>query len=468
MPPATVCDRARQTKDARFDGLFFTGVRTTKIYCRPVCPAPTPKRENIVYFPTAGAAASAGYRPCLRCRPELSPDLKPDDLTVRRSLALITEGWLQERSVETLAAEVGISARHLRRLFIEKTGATPQQVHQTRRLLLAKQLLTETTLPVTEVAMAAGFASIRRFNSAFKAACAVAPSAVRRQPRVLTSEAMCLHLAFRPPLDFAHALDALRGQAIRGIEQVTATAYERVVDSAPLSWIRVGADPRRPELHLHAFGIVPEGIQPLVRRVRRMFDLDADLHSAHDVLQNDPALALSVSRRPGLRLIGAWDGFEAAVQEVVEQQVETRNGMSPIARLVQFCGERVDGAPHGLNYRFPSAERLATERLEEAIGLQSRIGQMVRRLAIAVGNGAILFHSGQSPDDFAGRLASLTGLSMASAQRVAMRALGDPDAFPFATSDASAEQVGSHLGERSRSWRPWRAYAALHLGLLAP
>jgi AraC family transcriptional regulator, regulatory protein of adaptative response / DNA-3-methyladenine glycosylase II len=221
MPPLAVCDRARQTKDARFDGLFFTGVRSTRIYCRPVCPAPTPKPQNIVYFPSAAAAAGAGYRPCLRCRPELSPGLQPNDENVRRALALIAEGWLEEGSVETLASRVNVSARHLRRLFIEKAGATPLQVHQAHRIAMAKQLLSDTALPITQVALAAGFASVRRFNDAFHSRCGMAPSAVRRRAAVPLADGIRLRLVYRPPFDFAATLATLHAHALPGIERVS-------------------------------------------------------------------------------------------------------------------------------------------------------------------------------------------------------------------------------------------------------
>ncbi len=462
MPPEAICDRARQTKDARFDGLFFTGVRSTRIYCRPVCPAPTPKPQNIVYFPSAAAAAGAGYRPCLRCRPELSPGLQPGDQSVRRALALIAEGWLEEGSVQTLAQRVGISARHLRRLFIDKTGATPLQLHQARRVLLAKHLLTETALPVTQVALAAGFASIRRFNDTFHARCGVAPSAFRRRAIPLPDDGFCLRLAYRPPFDFARTLAVLREQALVGIERVSMASYERNVGSGSVfAWINVTADAAKPELRLRAQGIKPEGIQPLVRRVRRLFDLDADLNAAHEVLQQDPLITGSISRFPGLRIPGAWDGFELAVAIALDPCAKAGRG-SFLQRLLDRYGTTIVNAPAGLDRKFPSSEVLATADLQTTIGASPTNAHTVRRLAAAVRDRRLDFGCGQRLDEFVDRFVACTDMPRSMAHLVAWRALGDPDAWPL-------EPLGSDgppevdLALRSAAWRPWRGYAALHM-----
>lgn len=387
IPPSAVCDRARQTKDARFDGLFFTGVRSTHVYCRPVCPAPTPKPHNIVYFASAASAASAGYRPCLRCRPELSPGVRPSDENVRRALALISEGCLENGSVETLASRVNVSARHLRRLFLDKVGATPLQVHQAHRIAVAKQLLSDTALPITQVALAAGFASVRRFNDAFRARCGLAPSAVRRRAAVPVADGIRLRLVYRPPFDFDATLAALRAQALPNIERVSATGYERNVGvGRHIAWVRVTADDRKPELHLQAMGLRPQDIQPLVRRVRRMFDLDADLRAAHALLRQDPTLAASIDRRPGARIPGVWDGFEWGVAVLLQAHDDFADD-SPsrlMRRLLDRHGNTsVEGEP-GLNRVFPSADLLAIADTEATIGAPRTAAQSLRRLALAV------------------------------------------------------------------------------------
>jgi AraC family transcriptional regulator, regulatory protein of adaptative response / DNA-3-methyladenine glycosylase II len=457
MPPLAVCDRARQTKDARFDGLFFTGVRSTHIYCRPVCPAPTPKPQNIVYFPSAASAASAGYRPCLRCRPELSPGIRPSDENVCRALALISEGWLEEGSIETLASRVNVSARHLRRLFIDKVGATPLQVHQAHRISVAKQLLTETALPITQVALAAGFASVRRFNDAFHARCGIVPSAVRRRAAVPLVDGIRLRLLYRPPFDFTATLATLRANVLPGIERVSATAYERNVGTGrDLAWIQVTSDASKPELHLHAVGLRPEAIQPLVRRVRRMFDLDADLHAAHEVLRRDTRLAASIARRPGLRIAGAWDGFEWAVAVLLRAGPQAAAASAaPLMRLlIKRYGDTTADAEPGMDRLFPGADALAVADLEVTIGATRFTADALRRLALAVRDCRLDFSSGQPLDDFVERLVECTGMSPLQAHHVAWRALGDCDAWPV--------ESGSP-GPCAAAWRPWRGYAAMHL-----
>ena len=368
MPPPEVCDLARRTKDARFDGLFFTGVRSTRIFCRPVCPAPTPKPQHIHYFPSAAAASEAGYRPCLRCRPELSPGIGAQDETVRRALALIGEGWLEERSMDDLAREVCVSARHLRRLFSDKLGSSPWAVFQAHRLLLAKQLLTETTLPITQVALASGFKSLRRFNDSFRARCGTAPSAVRRQHiRAAPYDGLQLRLAYRPPMDFGYLLDGLRRYVTPGIERISDTGYERNVSTSDrVQWIRVsGGKQGCSELRLETFGVTPTDVQPLVRRVRRVFDLDADLYSAHAVLNAEPRIAHSIAAHPGRRIAGAWDAVEAVARAIVSVH---HSGPSLNACMVALSVD-CPGAPPGLDRRFASAAELSQIAQATANGL---------------------------------------------------------------------------------------------------
>ncbi|TWI00970.1 DNA-3-methyladenine glycosylase II [Luteimonas cucumeris] len=485
LPPAEACDRARAAKDARFDGLFFTAVRSTGIYCRPVCPAPTPKRHNITYYPTAAAAAAAGYRPCLRCRPELSPEAlaRGGEDVVQRALALVADGALQDASVDALAQRVGVGGRQLRRIFLAHTGATPLAVHTTRRLLLAKQLLTETALPVTQVALAAGFNSLRRFNAAFQEGCGMAPSAIRRQHGETPGNALTLRLGYRPPLDFAAMLAFLAKRAIPGIERVGEDRYERVLGpiDAP-AWICVTAHASRPELSLQISDVDPRAIPDIVRRVRRIFDLDADLQEVHAAFKGEPLLAKAVRRRPGLRVPGGWDGFEVAVRAVLGQQVSVAGATTLARRLVDAHGEPVSVAHQtaeqtGLTRVFPTPQRLVDAPLE-SIGLPRSRAATLRSLARGVIDGRIDFDAGQRLDDFIARFTALPGIGPWTAQYVAMRALGHPDAFP--AGDLVLQQVlggatsgdGQRLSERAtdaraQPWRPWRAYAVLQLWHLA-
>ena len=483
MPSAEICDRARASKDARFDGLFFIAVRSTGIYCRPVCPAPTAKRVNVVYYPTAAAAAAAGYRPCLRCRPELSPEIRVhgNENAMHRALAMIADGALDDGSIDALASQVSLSARQLRRLFLANTGATPLAVHATRRLLLAKQLLTETTLQVTQVALAAGFKSVRRFNAAFRESCGMSPSAMRRAGVKASvanhsngiSETLTLRLAFRPPLDFAKTLAFLSKCAIPGIERVTENSYERAIGPANHSaWIKVTSSDNKPELHLEISATDPRTIPDIVRRVRRLFDLDADVSSSLEVLQSDPLLATSIRNHPGLRIPGAWDGFEMMVRSLLGLQISAASANAFIQSLVDRFGEHRNDAIPGLDRIFPTPQQLVNASLE-SIGIQKSRAVSVRGLAAAVLDGRIDFRAGQRLDEFVVRATQLPGIGLWTAHYVAMRALNHPDAFPG--SDQIIRKVlgsGKPLNESkalalSQTWRPWRAYATLHLWNLA-
>ncbi len=472
LPSSEICDRAREARDARFDGLFFTAVTSTGIYCRPVCPAPAPKRRNIRYFATAAAAAAAGFRPCLRCRPELAPGAMAHrlcDALIDRALAMIADGALHDGSVDDLAARIGVSARQLRRLFIERMGVAPLALHTTRRLLLAKQLLTETNLPATQIALAAGFGSVRRFNAAFQEGCGLAPTQIRRARRQATGDGLTLRLCYRPPFDFAAMLGFLGKRAMPGLERVDGDSYQRLAGTpeAPLR-LRVTADPRQPELHLRIEGADPRAIPDLVRRVRRLFDLDADLTPVHRAFAVEPLLARGIAQRPGLRVPGGWDGFEIAVRAILGQQVSVAGATTLAGRLLRTFGTPCTSSGDGFDRLFPAPETLREAPLE-SIGLPRARAASLRALAAAVADGVVDFSAGQRLDDFVTRLCALPGIGAWTAHYVAMRALGHPDAYP--AGDLILRQVlgaGSAIGERdctarAQPWRPWRAYAVLHL-----
>ena len=475
LPDARTCEQARLSRDARFDGLFFTAVRSTGIYCRPVCPAPSPKRENVRYYASAAAAEAAGFRPCLRCRPELSPGndvWRRGDHVVARALQLIEHGALDDASLEQLAARVGVGARQLRRLFAERLGAAPMSVHTTRRLLFAKQLLTETTMPVTDVALASGFRSLRRFNAAFAQANRIAPRELRRQPRAAHGDALTLRLAYRPPFDFASLLDFLRGRALPGIEQVDERSYARVFGPADApGWLRVSAWPggeHALKLELHC--PQPVRMQGVVSRVRRLFDLDADPRAIADALRGEATLRPLLRKRPGLRLPGSWDGFEVAVRAILGQQVSVAAARTLAARLVQQHGTTLDSAPlPGLDRLFPTPEALAEADLR-ALGVTGARAETVRGMARAVLDGRVDFRAEQPLDAFVARWVALPGIGEWTAHYMAMRALSHPDAFPAADLilRRAAAQGGDALGTKAltalaEAWRPWRAYAVIHL-----
>lgn len=483
VPDRRVCERARLSRDARFDGLFFTAVRSTGIYCRPVCPAPPPLAANVDYYPSAAAAEGAGFRPCLRCRPELAPEhgsWRRGDALVARALALIEQGFLAGQPVSALAARLALGERQLRRLFVQRLGAAPLGVHGTRRLLFAKQLLTETRLPVTGVALAAGFGSLRRFNAAFLEAYRMAPRELRRglqeSPAPAAGQTLVLRLAYRPPYDFEAMLAFLRGRALPGVELVDARGYARLVgDARAPGWLRVSRWPRSRAGSVHALrlelhGVAPAQLADTVQRVRRMFDLDADPDAIAAALSSDARLRPLLRQRPGLRLPSGWDGLETAVRAVVGQQVSVAAARTLASRLVQRHGSAVAvaGAP-GLDRLFPDAQTLADADLD-GLGLTGARIASVRAVARALLEGRVGFGAGQTLDAFVAAWTALPGIGPWTAHYLALRALGHPDAFPAEdlVLQKSASGDGTRMGtrqlrERAQAWRPWRGYAAVHL-----
>ena len=476
LPDARTCEQARRTRDPRFDGLFFTAVTSTRIYCRPVCPAPMAKR--VTYYTSAAAAEAAGYRPCLRCRPELSPGdgaWRRGDAVVARALKLIEQGVLDEQPLSALAERVDIGERQLRRLFVERLGVPPMGVHGTRRLLFAKQLLTETAMPITEVALAAGFGSLRRFNAAFLEAYRMAPRDLRRQRAEAPGETLTLRLGYRPPYDFAAMLDFLRGRALPGVEAVDATSYSRVIGSveAP-GWLRVSQWPaRHPDQHalkLELHGALPSQMLEIVNRLRRMFDLDADPQAIADALGADARLRALVKKRPGLRVTSGWDGFEIAVRAIIGQQISVAGARTLAARLAHRFGQAlpVPLAP-GLDHLFPRPEALADADLA-SLGLTRARAETIRTMARALLDGRVDFKPERTLDDFTSRWIALPGIGPWTAHYIALRALGHPDAFPAddlvlqrALPDDGTRMSAKLLSARAEAWRPWRAYAVIQL-----
>lgn len=475
LPDPHVCEQARLSRDARFDGLFFTAVVSTGIYCRPVCPAPAPKRQNVRYYANAAAAEAAGFRPCLRCRPELAPgneQWQRGDHVVARALKLIEAGALAEQSLDELAARVGVGTRQLRRLFVERIGAPPVSVHTTRRLLFAKQLLTETALPVTEVALASGFRSLRRFNAAFAQANRIAPRELRRQPRAAAGAALVLRLGYRPPYAFDALLAFLRTRALPGVEQVDEGSYARVFGPADApGWLRLSAwpgDEHALQLQLHC--PQPTQLLGVVTTLRRMFDLDANPQAIADTFRHDALLGPRVARDPGLRLPGGWDGFEIAVRAILGQQVSVAAARTLATRLVQRWGEALPAAPlPGLQRLFPTPAALAQADLRE-IGLTAARAATINAMAQALLDGRVDFSATQSLEAFVTRWIALPGIGAWTAHYIAMRTLGDPDAFPAAdlilrreAAPGATPLSTKALAERANAWRPWRAYAVIHL-----
>lgn len=454
------CWRASQSRDARFDGRFFIGVRSTGIYCRPVCPAPSPKRENVVFYPTAAAAADAGLRPCKRCRPELAPGTPEwvgGSALVMRALRLIDDGYLDRAGVPELARELCIGERQLRRLFAAHLGAPPGSLARTRRVQLARALVDQTALPMTEVAAASGFASLRQFNAAMRAAYGTPPRQLRRA-RTAPADRLVLRLPYRPPLAWDELLAYLALRAIPGVERVDGRTYRRTVrvDGAP---VVVELEHAAPAVTLTLAAPSAESLGSIVENARRAFDLDADPAQVALVLGRDRTLRPLVERRPGLRVPGAWDGFELAVRAVLGQQVSVRGATTLAGRLVARFGEPLGASENGLTHVFPHPETLADADVA-AIGIPGARAETIRQLARAAFTGALRLGASAPFDETRAALVALPGIGPWTAEYVALRVLRDPDAYP--AGDLGLRHAGATLA-RAEAWRPWRAYAAVHL-----
>ncbi len=468
-------NRARISRDPRFDGKFYIAVTSTGIYCRPICPSRYAKRSNVRFFGSPAAAEAAGFRPCLRCRPEAAPGTPAwlgTAAVVRRALRLINEGALDEDSVEALAGRLGIGARHLLRLFARHVGASPIAVAQTRRLHFAVCLLTQTALPITQIAMAAGFGSCRRFNDAFRHTYGRSPRDLRKADRrsgvAGSAEEVVLRLAYRPPYDWSHMRDFLAARAIAAVERVDARGYARTVAcEGGHALICVSALPGEDALELRVRGAPPAALLQLASVARRVFDLAADPARIGVELATDPLVGPLVRQRPGLRIPGAWDAFECAVRAVLGQQVSVAAGCTFAARLVERAGVLIRGGADGLTHLFATPASLVSANLE-GLGITRTRAATLHALARAVLERRLDFSA--APEALAAALAALPGIGPWTAQYVALRALGEPDALP--TGDLVLRRMAApehgtlsarELEERARQWQPWRGYAVMHL-----
>jgi AraC family transcriptional regulator of adaptative response / DNA-3-methyladenine glycosylase II len=472
---ATRCYRALLSKDARFDGRFFVGVTSTGIYCRPICPAPTPKPRNVRFFSCAAAAQTAGFRPCLRCRPETAPGTPAwvgTSAVVSRALRLLAQGALDDGDVESLAARLGLGARHLRRLFDEHLGASPRAIWQAQRAHFARRLIDETRLPMTEIALSAGFRSVRQFNHAMRRTFGAAPTTLRRRGRPpTTAPDLTVRLPFRLPFDWTRLLAYLAGRAIGGVESVSDDTYRRTIALRDGAGILTVRRPTRDANHL-LLCVDGPGTATLfetVARVRRLFDLDADPRHVVAHLRRDPVLAAQIRRAPGLRLPGAWDPYELAVRAILGQQVSVAAATTMAGRLAARFGTPITTSDPALTHIFPSPAVLRDAPVER-IGLPAARAETIRTLAAAVCDGIVPFDGSQSLDDVVERLCDLPGIGPWTANYVAMRGLAEPDAFPAgdlglrrALANGAGLPTAAHVLARAERWRPWRGYAAMHL-----
>ena len=465
----SACYQALATHDARFDGHFFVGVSSTGIYCRPVCPAKLPRQKNCTFYATAAAAEQAGYRPCLRCRPELAPGRARIDATshlAARAASRIEDGALTGKSVAELAADLGVSDRHLRRVVEESFGVSLIELAQTSRLLYAKRLLTDTDLPVTEIAFASGFHSVRRFNALFAERYRLNPTDLRktRGKSTLPMETLRCEIAYRAPLDWPDLLRFIAGRVVRGTEIAEGDIYRRTVRVGErYGYLSVSPVPDKNALIVELSATLAPVMIPVLARVKRLFDLDADplAISAH--------LGEIATKYPGLRVPGAFDGFEMTVRAILGQQVSVKSATTLAGRFAMAFGDPIKTPYPEMTHLFPTPETVAGLTVD-AIAAQGIIGARANSIlalahAVAEGNISLEPNTGDVTETM-NRLKSIPGIGEWTAQYVAMRALAWPDAFPhtdLGIMKALNETNPKRILERGEAWRPWRAYAVMHL-----
>ena len=463
-----ICYRAVKSRDPRFDGRFFTGVKTTGIYCRPVCPAVTPRRKNVTFYSCAAAAEKAGFRPCKRCRPETSPGTPAwlgTSASVSRALRYIGEGCLDHGTVEELAARLGLGARHLTRLFEDHLGTTPVAVAQTHRVHFARNLIRETDLPMARIALAAGFGSVKRFNVLVKKVFGATPTQLRQRTETVgaTGDNLVYRLAYRPPYDWDQVVGFLQGRAIPGVEAVSEDVYRRTIEmNGKGGTFEIRPLPDQDCLQLRVTVPDLDGAIGLVNRARRMFDCGADPRAIGEHLAQDSLLKSLVTRRPGLRLPSAWDPFEMTVRAILGQQISVAGATTIAGRLVERLGTPLATRTTGLTHLFPSPATVARGDLS-GLGLTAKRAATVTNLAAEVADGRLELDAPLGVEDFVERLVALPGIGPWTAHYAAMRALGETDGFPASDLGLKHAAPGVDLASRAETWRPWRAYAALHL-----
>jgi AraC family transcriptional regulator of adaptative response / DNA-3-methyladenine glycosylase II len=470
---ADQCYQAVLTRDARFDGRFFIAVKTTLIYCRPICRVKTPFRKNCCFFSHAAEAEVAGYRPCKRCRPELAPAASMMEVSselARETLSNIIHDFLAEHSLEDLAEKMGVSDRHMRQVFQDEFGVSPVEYVQTQRLLLAKQLLTDTSLPITSVALASGFKSLRRFNVALKERYRMTPTELRKaQKGKATALPMefSFRLAYRPPFDWERLLGFLSRRAIAGVEAVRDGVYFRTIRVSREGREYAGFMEARHDVEAKMICVlISDKLIPIcsliLGRVKRLFDLQAD------PLAINAILGKLAQEHPGLRVPGSFDGFEMAVRAILGQQVSVSGATTLAGRFAARFGTSISVPVPSLSYLFPPPSRITRATVEEIgrLGIIGRRAQTIIALAKAINSGELLLEPGHRVEGTLRTLQKIPGIGEWTAQYIAMRALSWPDAFPhtdLGILKALKERNPKKILEMTEKWRPWRAYAALHL-----
>ncbi|REL25926.1 DNA-3-methyladenine glycosylase 2 family protein [Thalassotalea euphylliae] len=467
LTPA-ICQQARLSRDARFDGKFYTAVLTTGIFCRPICPARAPKEENVRYFQTAAQAQHAGYAPCKRCFPELAPQQKLAP-PIQKLADAIDEGL----SVAELATRFAISERQARRLFLQHFGLPPNKYAQHQKLLKARQLLTGTNLPIAEVCFAAGFASIRRFNEAIKTTYHETPKQVRsRLSKVFHSNEVSVLLNYRPPFDWQAMLTFFKLRQLPGIELIDGNSYRRTITLGTVTgWIEVTHIKDRNALKLTVALSELSVLDQVISRVRKLFDLDADMSVIHQHLATDKLLAKQIEQNPGIRLPGCWDIFEFSIRAILGQQISVKAATTYAGRIADKYGQVLNQQHPELNKCFPTVNDLKAADFQQLGLTQSRIDTLKRWVAFYQANQTLFTHY-QSLSELTDKLVAIKGIGPWTVNYLAMRGLSDPNAFPAsdlgvikALSVEDKKPSVKQILARADKWQPWRAYATLYLWL---
>lgn len=474
---------AYSSRDPRFDGVFYIGVTSTGIYCRPVCTAKTPKVENCVFFKNAEAAEKASFRPCLRCRPELAPGQAPVDDAHRIAHLIasrIEEGVVDDGAgLETIAEHFGWSSRQIRRLVKNELGVSPIELVLTRRLLLAKQLLTETTLSISDVAFASGFSSVRRFNDAFNKRYHMAPTRLRKTvgsdtDMYTTPDTFTVQLSYRQPFDWASIMEFLSARTLKGVEWIDDNTYFRTIQLGEhTGWIQVRHAPTRNAVLVELTHSLTPALPGILGRLRNVFDLNArpDIIAAR--LAEDAFLATVVSQNPGLRVPGAFDGFELAMRAILGQQISVKAATTLAGRFAETFGEAIQTPYKALTHLAPTPTVVASATVDQltSLGIVQARARCMITIATEIAEGRLKLDAASHPEETIRQLIALPGIGPWTAHYIAMRALRWPDAFPKedivlrkklgGVTAARAEQL-------SQTWRPWRSYATLHLWRYTP
>lgn len=471
--------KALRSRDHRFDGLFFVGVRSTGIYCRPVCTVKPPKEINCTFYPTAQEAEQGGYRPCLRCRPELAPGNAPVDSSQRiahQIVRRIEEGISEDEGamLEVIARDFDLSSRQIRRIIQKELGVPPIQLILTRRLLLAKQLLTETKLPIIEIAFASGFASLRRFNDAFTTRYGMPPTRLRKKAVEGADEAkgadpLTLQLAYRPPYDWKGILEFLKTRELKRVEWVDGDFYARTIRLGDKKgWIRVRHLAKKNALLLELSHQLVPVLPALLNRVRDLFDLNARPEEISRQLRKSEFLGASVRANPGLRVPGAFSGFELGLRAILGQQITVKAATTVACRFAAAFGESVTTPFPELDRLTPDPARLARASVDDIARLGVTSARAKSIIALAQSQKEFSLEDGlhHKPDATIARLAELPGIGQWTAHYIAMRAMRWPDAFPkedIVVRKKLGGVTAREAEQMSHAWRPWRSYAVLHL-----